>query len=301
MSQALGLLDSWWDAIGCPHCRGRFVPGAEGGLLCPRCEERFEVCGSMPRLLPAARVVASAEWSRSYREARLRDGWQPLAPEQLCVLPFSSPPGCPVLYWQVRQQTYRALLRVLTAWGPRPAGGPVADLGAGVGWLSFRLAERGYRVLAVEASLDDAFGLGAAQAYLGPAAGRLLLAQGDLEHPPLQPSRWGAVLFNASLHYAADLQNTLYRAAEALQPGGLLVVMDTPVARRPVAGTGRGDRHLGYQELEDALAAAGLRTRWSRILRGPRWWAHQARAWLRGEPVFSFPLVVARREGIADV
>jgi SAM-dependent methyltransferase len=294
-------LDGWWDAIGCPHCRGRFVLAAEDMLLCPRCEERFEVFGSVPRLLPAARAVALAQWSRSYREARLRDGWRPLAPEQLFALPFSSPSGYPALYWQVRRQTYRALLRVLAARAPLPADGPIADLGAGVGWLSFRLAERGYCVLALEASLDDAFGLGAARAYLGPEAGRLLLAQGDLEYPPLQAGRWGAVVFNASLHYASDLRSTLRRAAEALQPGGLLVIMDSPVAQRPVAGTGHGDRHLGHGELEAALAATGLRARWQRLYRGPRWWAYQARAWRRGDALFSFPLLVAQEGGLGGV
>ncbi len=252
---------------------------------------------SVLRLLLAERAHAFDERGRAYREARLRDGWQPLASEQLLALPFASPPGYPVLYWQVRRQTYRALLRLLAASGLRPGDGPIADLGAGVGWLAFRLASRGYRALAVEASLDDAFGLGAGRTYLGPAAGRLLLAQGDLECPPLQPGRWGAVLYNASLHYAADLTGTLERAAQALQPGGLIVVMDTPIARHPVAGTGRGDRHLGHQELVDALRAVGLGAHSLRIVRGPRWWAHQARTWLRREKPFSFPLIFARGEG----
>jgi hypothetical protein len=165
-----------------------------------------------------------------------------------------------------------------------------------VGWLSFRLAVQGYRVLAVEASLDDAFGLGAGRTYLGRVSGRLLLVQGDLERPPLQPGCWGVVLFNASLHYAADLSSTIERASQALQRRGLLVVMDTPIARHPVAGTGRGDRHLGYRELNDALGAAGLHAHWLRVRRGPRWWAHQARAWLKREELFSFPLVLAQRE-----
>ena len=36
----------------------------------------------------------------------------------------------------------------------RVAHGPAADLGAGTGWLSFRLAQIGYQVLAVDASRD---------------------------------------------------------------------------------------------------------------------------------------------------
>ena len=229
-------LAGWWNRIGCPNCQGGLAPDAGGALLCPGCKERFERRGSVLRLVPADRAATLDRWGRSYREARLRDGWQPLAPEHLLALPFASPPGYSVLYWQVRRQTYGGLLGLLTERGLRPADGPIVDLGAGAGWLSFRLAVQGYHMLAVDASLDDAFGLGAGRIYLESAAGRLLLVQGDLERPPLQPGRWGAVLFNASLHYAADLMGTLERAAQALLPRGLLVVMDTPVARHPLAG-----------------------------------------------------------------
>jgi SAM-dependent methyltransferase len=290
-------LAGWWDRVGCPNCLGRLAPEADGALLCPSCRQRFERRGCVLRLLSAARAAALDEWSRSYREARLRDGWQPLAPEQLLALPFASPAGYSALYWQVRRQTYRALRRLLAERGLQPGNGPIADLGAGVGWLSFRLAVQGFRVLAVDASLDEAFGLGAGRTYLASTAGRLLLVQGDLERPPLQPGRWGAVLFNASLHYAADVMGTLERAAQALQPRGLLVVMDTPIAPHPTAGTGRGDRHLGRRELEGVLRAVGLQVHWSRIVRGPRWWAHQARTWLKRADSFSFPLVFAQRKG----
>lgn len=297
MHSELDLLAGWWDRIGCPDCLGRFAPDADGALLCPSCEQRFEKRGCVLGLLSAARAAALDEWGRSYREARLRDGWQPLTSQQLLALPFGSPAGYPALYWQVRRQTHRALLRILAERGLHPGDGPIADLGAGVGWLSFRLAVQGFRVLALDASVDNAFGLSAGRIYLASAAGRLLLAQGDLERPPLQPGRWGAVLFNASLHYATDVLGTLERAAQALQPRGLLIVMDTPIAAHPTAGTGRGDRHLGRRELEGVLRAVGLEAHWLRILRGPRWWAHQARTWLKRADSFSFPLVFAQRKG----
>jgi hypothetical protein len=119
------------------------------------------------------------------------------------------------------------------------------------------------------------------------------LAQGDLEQPPLRAGQWSIVILNASLHYARDLEATVCAVARALQRGGRTIIMDTPVARRPVAGTGRGDRHLGRQELAAALRSAGLRARWLRVWRDPRWWLHRAKAWLRCSGSFSFPLIVA--------
>jgi SAM-dependent methyltransferase len=170
-----------------------------------------------------------------------------------------------------------------------------ADLGAGTGWLSFRLARAGYRVLAIEASLNGDFGLQAAEVYRAQAPEQLLPVQGDLEHPPLAQGKTSLLLLNASLHYANDLARTLQRAAATLRPKGCLVVIDTPVARRPQPGTGMGDRHLGREELEHALLSAGLLPCWIRIPRSWRWWVRQLKAKLAGDALFSFPIIRACR------
>jgi SAM-dependent methyltransferase len=168
----------------------------------------------------------------------------------------------------------------------------VADLGAGTGWLSYRLAQVGYRVVAVEASLDRDLGLGAAEVnYLSQVC--FLSVQGNLECPPFLPATMALIILNASLHYAADLERTLEHTAHTLQPGGRLIVLDTPIAARSRPGTGRGDRHLGRSELEEALVRASLNPRWIDIRRGVNWYMHQAKAFLRREPRFSFPMVVA--------
>ncbi len=293
------LLDGWWDAIGCPRCATALGATGEGELSCPVCGERYPQEGEIVRLVTEEKARALAAFSRAYREARLQEGWPLLTPEQARALPFVAPPGYPPLYWQVRRQSYRRLVRWLAEAGVSPDGGAVADLGAGTGWLAYRLAQMGYRVIAVDASLDEAFGLGAARLYAGlsPLAGRLLLAQGDLEYPPLQAGRWGLLILNASLHYAQDLDWVLSRAARALTVGGWLVVLDTPIARRPVPGTGRGDRHLGRRELDRALSDAGLRARWIRVVRGPRWWLYRLKAGLSRSAAFAFPMVVAQKRG----
>jgi SAM-dependent methyltransferase len=248
--------------------------------------------GQIPVLLRREDATRLAEFSRRYREARLREGWQPLTLEQALALPGGSPAGYPALYWQVRRQSFRALMDILAREGPSPADGPVADLGAGNGWLGYRLATEGYHTLSVDASLDKDWGLGMAEQHYVPRA-PLRLAQGNLEYPPLQAGRSSLILFNASLHYAADLDRTLRRAARALRPAGRIMILDSPVARRPQPGTGRGDRHLGHEELQEVLLAAGLSPRWVGVRRGARWWFYQAKAWLRRVPRFAFPLIVA--------
>ncbi len=144
----------------------------------------------------------------------------------------------------------------------------------------------------MEASLDTDFGLKASQRYCFAAGECFLPVQGNLEHPPLQAGALGLAVFNASLHYARDLDGTLHRAARALRHGGCLVILDTPIANRPRPGTGKGDRHLGRKELAAALAAAGLNARWVAVRRSWRWWFYQVRAGLKQSPRFSFPIVL---------
>jgi SAM-dependent methyltransferase len=186
------------------------------------------------------------------------------------------------------------MMGFLARCGPAPAQGPAADVGAGIGWLGYRLAQLGYDVLAVDASLDPIFGLRAAERFYLPHV-RFGLAQGDLVHPPLREEALGLVVLNASLHYVTDLEGALSRTARALRPGGRLIILDTPVSRRPRPGTGRGDRHLGRRELQTALEAAGLAARWIGVRRGLAWSLHQLKSWLRRAPRFSFPMIVAER------
>ncbi len=231
---------------------------------------------------------------RDYREARLREGMQPLSAQQARALPFGRPPALTPLYWEVRRQSFCAFMALLAREGPSPAAGPAADLGAGNGWLSYRLSQLGYAVVAVDASRDEWFGLGAARALYGPDV-PFLTVQGDLEQPPLVPGRMGLIVLNASLHHARDLEGTLSKCAGALRPGGRLVILDTPVSRRPQPGTGQGDRHLGREELSLALRGAGLAIRWLPVRRGRRWWRRQLAAWLRRDRLFWFPMVVGDR------
>jgi SAM-dependent methyltransferase len=200
----------------------------------------------------------------------------------------------------VRRETFRAFARSLRRGGPAPHEGAAADLGAGTGWLAHHLAEWGYRTVAMDASLDPDFGLGASDPYRSRFSESFLATQADLEALPLQEASFGLVVFNASLHYVHDLVSALRRVRRALRPGGWVVILDTPIERRGCPGTGIGDRHLGRQELEDALRASGLLPRWVKIRRGLRWHAYQLRAAIRGDDRFAFPMVIgaaSRRRG----
>lgn len=283
------------EGLGCPCCGGALaiVTAAHAAIECLRCRQDYPIREGIPELIRPENLAALQARSRRYREMRLAQGWEPLPPEHALALPFGSPPGYPAEYWRVRRQSYRAFRGWLARRGPAPAAGLVADLGAGCGWLSYRLALDGFHLVAVDANRDHAFGLGAAGVFLTRA--HFLRAQGELDRPPLRERSCSLIVFNASLHYVEDLTPALRHAARALIPGGYAVVLDTPITRRGRAGAGPGRRHLGRRELHEALSRAGLRPRWTRVRRNARWWLAQAGRWARGARPFSFPMITAER------
>ena len=117
----------------------------------------------------------------------------------------------------------------------------VLDLGAGSGWLSHRLAALGHRAVAVDAIDDEVDGLGAARHYPTDFAS----VQADFDALPFAPGQFDLVVFNGSLHYAADTAATLERAHRAARAGGALVVMDSPMFR----ADGDGSAMVGAEVL----------------------------------------------------
>jgi SAM-dependent methyltransferase len=129
--------------------------------------------------------------------------------------------------WRVRRDSFAHLQRhVLGANGH--GGKRVLDLGAGNGWMSHRLASLGHRVVAVDRVGDEADGLGACRHY--PIG--FTTVQADFDALPFEPAQFDLAVFNGSLHYSPDPPATLAEAARMLTPGGVLVVMDSPMFSR---------------------------------------------------------------------
>lgn len=137
--------------------------------------------------------------------------------------------------WAVRAGSWRCLVeRVLRS---VPAGKGL-DLGAGMGWLSARLAAAGWDMLAVDLSADARDGLGAARHFgragAGPPFERLLA---HFDRLPLAAAQADLVVFNASFHYSSDFAATLAEALRVMAPGGSIVVMDSPSYRKTSSGS----------------------------------------------------------------
>ncbi|MBO0748934.1 MAG: class I SAM-dependent methyltransferase [Porphyrobacter sp.] len=204
--------------------------------------------------------------------------------------------------WRVRARSFEALLRrvVVPLAGRKGAPLEILDLGAGNGWLSYRLACRGHRCTAIDIRTDEVDGLGAARELQRACDFRCIAAAFDAL--PLPSETADLAVFNASLHYATDLAAVLAEAARCLRPGGVIAVVDSPFYRsaadgeamvrekRLTAGERFGERaaslislptteYLTRERLERALP---LRWRRRRVIY-PAWYElRPLLAWLSG-------------------
>jgi SAM-dependent methyltransferase len=215
----------WLPRLACPECRRDFDHVEATRAVCASCRRVFQRSGGVWRFLTPARWARLEPFVHQYRAVREREGRRPADAAYYRQLPTVAADDPHAGDWGVRRETYHHLLRHVLADRPLPTH--VLDIGAGSGWLSHRLAALGHRAVAVDAIDDDVDGLGAARHY--PAA--FLTVQADFDALPFAAGQFDLVVFNGSLHYAADIGVTLSSAHRMLAPGGALIVMDSPMFR----------------------------------------------------------------------
>lgn len=135
----------------------------------------------------------------------------------------------------------------------------VADLGAGEGLLSELLARRAKRVIAVDNS-DKMVAFGANKARKNKIK-NLEFRLGDLENPPLEPASVDLVILSQALHHAANPNQAVRSAYEALRPHGQIMILDLLQHNFEQAHELYGDRWLGFSEsdLHHWLESAGFK------------------------------------------
>ena len=110
----------------------------------------------------------------------------------------------------------------------------ILDLGAGNGWLSYRLARRGHGVAAVDLNDDPQDGLGAHVHYDREAP--FAVIQASFDRLPWPDDVIDLAIYNGSLHYSTDYCATLREALRVLAPGGRVVILDSPFYRHTKSG-----------------------------------------------------------------
>ena len=236
----------------------------------------------------------------AYAEHRAAEGRGAGGLAELLALPYLRS-GTHAAAWRVRARTFeRFLERVVVPHAARAGRSlRVLDLGAGNGWLCYRLGRSGHRTVALDLRTDHTDGLGAAAGYRAVLPALFPRIAATFDALPLRTASFDLVVFNASLHYASDLSATLAEAARCLVPGGTMAILDTPWYRQDSDGAAmvaekranaidrfgqRSEALLGPDQIEYLTperlqqASAGLALSWRRQrVRYPLW--YELRPW----------------------
>ncbi len=162
-----------------------------------------------------------------YLRIRTAEGRGSDDPAYYLALPFQDLSGKLASQWEMRGKTYRYFAsRILGS-----AKLDVLDLGAGCGWMLYRLSQAGHHPVAVDILTDGRDGLRAARHY--PDFPRF---EAEFDRLPFADGSFDLAVFNASVHYSADYTKTLGEARRCVKRAGRIVILDSPVYRQRLHG-----------------------------------------------------------------
>ena len=266
------------------------------------------------RLLAPAREATLGRFMEEYETVRRGEGRGSADPAYYRALPFRDLSGRFGAAWNIRAASFRALTnRVLPAWEASLGRAGVAlDLGAGPSWLAYRLAQRGHTVAAIDLQTNSEDGLGAYVHY----DAEFVPVQAEFDRLPFAADFADLLVFNAALHYSTDYLVTLREALRVLRPGGVLVVLDSPLYRHAASGQAMVrereavfSRRFGFPSnalasenfltparLDDLAGALGVRWTVTYPRHGLRFSIRRWKTLLLGRrEAARFPLIVARK------
>ncbi len=222
----------------CPACRAdlgvglaNFRPALDAKAICGGCGFEFDMEDGIWRALTQEQRNHFALFLQDYEYIRSREGRGSASSNFYLSLPYEDTTGNNSTQWRIRGLSYRHFEKhILPGIEGRVSDRPltVLDLGAGNGWLSYRLALRGHTPVAVDLIDNRSDGLGAAQHYKSAMPDLFSCMQADMDALPFQAAQFDCAIFNASFHYSQDYMRTLGEACRCVRPGGAIVIMDSP-------------------------------------------------------------------------
>jgi SAM-dependent methyltransferase len=245
-------------------------------------------------------LTARRKFLDDYRTIRHAEGRGSDSAAYYLALPYQDLSGKNTDQWTIRAKSFRHFERAILPRLENREGTPldILDLGAGNCWMSYRLAVRKHRPIAIDIFADARDGLLASRHY--PVRFPVLEAQFD--RLPFPGRKFDLAIFNASIHYSLDYRRTLEEVRRCLRPGGRFVIIDSPIYRRPEHGERmRAERHAEFERQygfrSDALASReyldqptlkrlsaelGIAWRAHRVWYGWRWFIRPWKARLQG-------------------
>ncbi len=135
-------------------------------------------------------------------------------------------------------------------------GRAAADIGAGTGYVTAALVERGVAVIAVDASRP----MLAALADKLPPRAEVECRQGDAEALPIEDGAVDYAFASMLLHHAESPPTVIREMARILKPGGTLVLTDLDRHDFEFLVSQQRDRWMGFDrdQVREWLVEAGL-------------------------------------------
>jgi SAM-dependent methyltransferase len=201
-----------------------------GIRVCPSCASTTHYRDGIWRTLSPERIDHFSKFMAEYEFIRAAEGRGSTEPEYYLSLPYKDISGRNSYQWTIRAHTFqileRRILKPLASRFKRPLN--ILDLGAGNGWMAYRLALQGHLPVAVDLLANDRDGLGAAVHYNTHVNPLFPRVQAELDRLPFASSIFDLVIFNASFHYSQNYERTFGEALRCTRPGGGVVIADTP-------------------------------------------------------------------------
>jgi SAM-dependent methyltransferase len=197
---------------------------------CSECGFMLSEVDGIFRSLPPDRTSYFAQFIREYELVRAKEGRGSTSSNYYLELPFRDLNDRNSWQWAIRARTWRHMVRHVLPGieSLYPQGCDVLDIGAGNGWLSYRMNLRGHRLVAVDLLENGVDGLGAARHYLACISRPFLRFQAEMDRLPFAPEQFDVAIFNASFHYSVDYRQTLTEALRCLRRPGHVIIADSP-------------------------------------------------------------------------
>jgi SAM-dependent methyltransferase len=260
--------------IRCPQCCMPLGPIRYDSLASEALRVRCSTCcfflaqeNEIWIALPNDRRKHFERFIREYELVRGREGRGSQDPGFYLALPYEDLTRMNRWQWKIRARSFhhlqnRILPRLLDRSRSRLR---CLDLGAGNGWLSYRLAEMGHRPVAVDLLSNSFDGLGVARHYRAVLPKPFPCFLAELDHLPFGDGQFDCAIFAASFHYSENYEETLGEAIRCLKPGGAVVIVDSPWYSREEYGRRMVEERYGrfsqlYGFRGDSLASGEFLT-----------------------------------------
>ena len=218
----------------CPSCGVVLVEENPDTRLCQAEGLTFRCLDGIWRFLTPQAEENYRQFIQDYQTVRQAEGRGSNQAEFYRALPFKDLSGKFSADWQIRAHSFQKFLdRILTPLEHK-TNQPlyILDLGSGNGWLSYKLAERGHHLAALDLTTNSQDGLGAFIYYDKD----FTPIQAEFDHLPFAGRQIDCLIYNASFHYSTNYETSLHEALRVLKPAGQIVILDSPVYHNAISG-----------------------------------------------------------------